>query len=106
MIEQLKKAAEFLGLVWGGLNPSGTTCVRNGGDYDDFEPELETGAHWLKKMELKLSPEQWAIYEVLMIKEWKKITPMIDLLMWFKTAPTKLCFEKICEVISSEVKNG
>jgi len=110
-IEILKKAAEFLDLVWfpaGDDNPM-VVAKQHPIDLDGiyktdivpFTPHLETGIHWLRKMELSLSPEQWDEYTNLVLRHypagkdkfrrWER---------WFKCeASTELCFEKIMEVI-------
>jgi len=116
-IEPLKRAAEFLGETIHDINQyrvevkhyvtfADGAISENGSDL--FNPHEEEGAHWLKKMELKLSPEQWKEYRSKMIdafptdtdSEWKSMPFSCLFERWLKCeAPTSLCFEKIMEVI-------
>jgi len=66
-----------------------------------FNPNED--ANLLKKMELKLNPEQFSSYRFKMFNKWAETDEtkmLIEWEKWFKCeAETKLCFSKIMEVI-------
>jgi len=103
MIEKLKRAAEFLGYElttqFGGEYFETKTEII---DINDFNPHEETGRHWLVEMVNKLTLIQFNEYLYKMqvtYKEGKLAKEDFDFWKWFWTAPSKLCFEKIMEVI-------
>lgn len=106
-IQTLKRAAEFVGTLPENLElVKGDLYVYNvNEDMILFNPHQETGAHWLKKMELKLSPEQWENYKDFMLIEFLKENPDTSFLMWFKTAKCSVCFPIIMEVIPNSNVN-
>jgi len=106
-IEKLKRAADILGEEFresphdAGIGQIYSEKLER---WTWFGPHQEEGAHWLKKMELKLDRKKRSEYETSMSIHFSSIRTEEGFLwcefsFWFKTAPTKLCFEKIMEVI-------
>lgn len=93
-IETLKRAAEFMGEAWYTDHSTKPYRIYRAGKL--FNPHED--ANLLKKMEEKLSPGQWETYKNLLYGEFR-IAEEFDWMRWFKTAPTKLCFEKLMECI-------
>lgn len=107
MIKKLKRAAEWMGLEIACENEHRIEVKHYvmvcGTRFEDgsvlFHPDHETGRHWLVEMERKLTPKQWRKYEISMYSYFLEDINPYDFDRWFKTAESKLCFEKIMEVV-------
>jgi len=105
-IEILKRAADWMGEEVAHENEHRIevkhyTTMVDGVIYENgtelFNPHED--ANLLKKMEEKLSHKEFGVYENLMRQAWYSNDAKENFTKWFKTAPTKLCFEKLMEVI-------
>ena len=100
-IELLKKAAEWIGIeVMSDGGGKLWTCKNQ----KPFNPDKETGRHFLVEMEKNFCYDDAMKY----VSEMRKVCPVNDLMgfcLWFKTAPAKLCFKTIMDVMGGN-KNG
>ena len=71
-----------------------------------FNPNEETGRHWLVMMEKKLNHKQRVKYIDKLIDACPDEVADMDVgrIMWFKTAESKLCFKTICQVLNFKGK--
>ena len=107
-IEKLKKAAvEFMryktisGHIYSQNSIGDAIYVDNFGliPLEEWDPQKETGRHFLVEMENNMSSADFELYQIEMSKVWYKTGVAWSFERWFKTAPAELCFEKIMEVV-------
>lgn len=105
MIKELKRAAEFLGEdVIDVDNSPQKVWVKDEGialNIKIFNPHEKEGRHLLVEMLRKLDNNQFEAYVRLMVQAYldNKEGPLLSMVRLIVTAPSKLCFEKIMEVI-------
>lgn len=98
-IEQLKKAAGWMGFTWIDelhiKDEKGCWVV----DGSQWRPDLETGRHFLVEIEKQLDTDQGELYVEKMEAIYENISTICFFPLWLKTAPSYWCFVKIMEVI-------
>lgn len=98
MIKKLKLAAEFLGGEFNIDMMTEQPAIKLNGNYGLFNPREKDGRHWLVEILEKFTDEQWKEYSEVMNNIWIHI-PDVEFEQWLSTAPSKICFECIMEVI-------
>lgn len=95
--ETLKRAAEWMGNLPENLNHENDSelwYLNVNAEWVLFNPHEDFNL--LKKMVAKLSRNQFKAWRASMLEHWD-FHMKVD--QWLLTAPTKLCFEKLMEVI-------